>query len=117
VVYFEAVSAFVARFTLHGARVQVELVPLRVDGVTAPWIDPAGVHAGALVVQGRVGEWIALGDTQLPDNAKSLNATASPPAPASVWVRVFPDSEAADTHAAGQPAADRSTVISTGQRP
>jgi hypothetical protein len=116
VVYFEAVAAFSARFALLGSRVRVELVPLRVGNVAAPWNDGGSHHSGPIVLQGRVGEWIALGDTELPA-AKNLNATAEPPSPAAVWVRVFPQSEAAGADATNRDAADRSTVVGTGQRP
>lgn len=89
VVTFEAVSAFSARFALVGDQVQVRLVPLRVGGVAAPYA-AAGAPAAPLTLTGRVGQWMALGDTDVPRGGKTLVPTADPPAPASVWVRVRP---------------------------
>jgi len=95
VVFFEAVSAFTARFWLAGSRVRVELVPLQAGGVAAPYLvgDPGsgGGRSGPLTVLGRVGEWIALGDTDLPAGGKSLTPTADAPTAPTVWVRVVPD--------------------------
>jgi hypothetical protein len=118
-VYFEAVSAFTARFALHGSAVRVELVPLRSGSVAAPWIDASGVSGGSgpIVLQGRVGEWIALGDSALAASGKSLNATAESPRPAALWVRVFPETEASDADALELGPADRATVTGTSQRP
>lgn len=88
VVYFEAVSAFAARFAISGSRVWIELVPLRAGSVQAPAVPG---EAGAIVIQGAVGEWIALGDADVALGAKSLQPIASAPAPACLWVRVYPD--------------------------
>ncbi len=89
VVYFSSVSAVAARFALSGSTVHVTLQPLRSGNVAAPYAvaqEPASVQ-----LQGRVGEWIALGDSELPPGSPSLSPTAEPPSPASVWVRVAPD--------------------------
>lgn len=98
VVYFEAVAAFAARFGLAGATVRIELAPLRQGSIAAPYAaaaDGKGVAADApVVVTGKVGEWIALGDADLQHPRTSLNATAEPASPASVWVRVNPDASA-----------------------
>lgn len=94
VVTFEAVTAFAARFALRGSAVRIELTPLRVGAVAAPFAPAATDQAAqpaAVTVQGRVGEWIALGDTDLSPPAASLNAAAEPARPASVWVRVDPE--------------------------
>jgi hypothetical protein len=92
VVYFEAVSAFTARFAVVGARVRIELVPLRAGSVAAPYVagdgGAAGTRSGPMIIDGRLGEWIALGDTELPDSGNSLTPTAEPVTPARVWVRV-----------------------------
>jgi len=92
VVFFEAVSAFAARFALVGNSVRIDLVPLRAGGVAAPYAVAAGGEgAGRVTLVGRVGEWIALGDTELASSGKSLTVTAEPPSQPSVWVRVDPD--------------------------
>jgi hypothetical protein len=88
VVYFEAVSAFAARFTVAGPAVHIELTPLRRGGVAAPYAAGAAGADAPVTITGRLGEWIALGDTDLGDTAKSLSVTADPASPASVWVRV-----------------------------
>jgi hypothetical protein len=94
VVTFEAVTAFAARFVLAGSNVRIELTPLRRRSVAAPYAPGSGGADRPVTVGGHLGEWIALGDTDLDDPAKSLNATAEPTSPASVWVRV--DLEAAE---------------------
>jgi hypothetical protein len=94
VVYFEAVTAFAARFALAGRMVRIELTPLHRGGVSAPFAAGAAGTEAPVTVSGRLGEWIALGDTDLADSGKSLTPTAEPTTPASVWVRVDP--EAAD---------------------
>jgi len=91
VVNFEAVAAFAARFALAGSSVRVELTPLPAGTITAPYAAAAGSPQATVTVQGRVGQWIALGDTELSSPARSLNATPDPVRPASVWVRVRPD--------------------------
>lgn len=92
VVYFDSVAAFAARFALSGSTVRIELQPLRSGTVAAPYAAAAGDGADRpVVVVGRVGEWIALGDTDLQDPGATLNVTAEPPRPASVWVRVDPE--------------------------
>jgi len=92
VVYFEAVSAFAARFALAGGNVRIELVPLQAGGIAAPFVaGPGGESARAIRLFGKVGEWIALGDVDLVPSGKSLSVTAEPPSPPSVWVRVDPD--------------------------
>jgi hypothetical protein len=95
IVSFEAVSAFVARFSVRGREVRIDLVPLHEGGVTAPWTTQAGADS-VVVVTGLVGEWIALGDAIVPSGARRLSAGATgtaTPAPASgaIWVRVTPD--------------------------
>jgi hypothetical protein len=96
VVYFDAVAAFAARFALAGDTVRIELTPLRSGAVAAPYAASAAGEAAdhAVTVVGRVGEWIALGDTDLQDPAANLSATAEPTRPASVWVRVDPEAGA-----------------------
>ena len=96
VVYFEAVSAFAARFALVGSNgVRIELEPLQAGGVAAPFaVAPGGQSVRAVTLLGRVGEWIALGDNDLVTSGKSLTATAQPPSQPTVWVRVEPDSTA-----------------------
>ncbi|HYA65959.1 MAG TPA: hypothetical protein VEE84_04685 [Burkholderiaceae bacterium] len=93
VVYFEAVSAFAARFALVGnGGIRIDLVPMQAGEVAAPYaVAPGGEGVRAAVVFGRVGEWIALGDMELVSSGKSLNVTAEPPSQPSVWVRVEPD--------------------------
>jgi len=92
VVYFEAVSAFAARFALVGSNVRIELVPLQAGGVAAPFVaGPGGESPRAIMLFGRVGEWIALGDVDLVASGKSLSATAEPASQPSLWVRVEPD--------------------------
>ncbi|HXY22816.1 MAG TPA: hypothetical protein VEI29_09030 [Burkholderiaceae bacterium] len=92
VVYFEAVSAFAARFVLAGNNVRIELVPLQIGGVAAPFVAGSGGESlRAVTLFGRVGEWIALGDLNLVSTGKSLSVTAEPPSQPSVWVRVEPD--------------------------
>jgi hypothetical protein len=90
VVTFAAVSAFTARFSLAGSTVRVELTPLQSGTVSAPYA-AAGAPAATVTVQGRVGQWIALGDTELSNSGATLNATPDPIQPASVWVRVQPE--------------------------
>ena len=92
VVYFEGVAAFAARFALVGRDgVRIDLVPLQVGAVEAPFaVAGGGANGLGAVLFGRVGQWIALGDTELA-SSKTLNATAEPPAAPSVWVRVDPD--------------------------
>jgi hypothetical protein len=100
VVYFEAVSGFAARFAVAGSAVTIELTPLRAGTVAPPPYSASAAASAAdapdrvVTVAGRLGEWIALGDTDLQDPGRNLNATAEPTSPASVWVRVDP--EAAD---------------------
>jgi len=92
VVFFEAVSAFAARFALVGNSVRIQLVPLRTGGVAAPFaVAGGGEGYGSVTLVGRVGEWIALGDTELLSSGKSLSVTAEPPSQPSIWVRVEPD--------------------------
>lgn len=92
VVYFEAVSAFAARFALVGSNVRIELVPLQAGGVAAPFVATAGGEGRrAVTLFGHVGEWIALGDVDLVSSGKSLSVTAEPASQPSVWVRVEPD--------------------------
>ena len=92
VVYFEAVSAFAARFWLVGSNVRIELVPLLTGGVAAPFVAGSGGETPrAVTLLGRVGEWIALGDVNLVSTGKSLSLTAEPPSQPSVWVRVEPE--------------------------
>lgn len=93
-VYFEAVTAFAARFAIAGGHVLITLQPLQVGGVSAPRLTTgADSRPEPIVLKGAIGAWIALGDTQLPP-ARSLTPTAEPPSPASVWVRVRPDPDA-----------------------
>ena len=87
VVTFSAVSAFAARFALAGSTVLVELTPLQVGTVSAPYA-AAGAAPAKVIVQGRVGQWISLGDTELSNPRTSLNTTPEPITPGSVWVRV-----------------------------
>jgi hypothetical protein len=94
VVYFDAVSAFAARFALAGSTVLIELTPLRAGTVAAPYAAAGGAPDRPVTVSGRVGTWIPLGDTDLQDPARNLSATAEPPRPASVWVRVDPEAAA-----------------------
>ncbi|SPJ16728.1 exported hypothetical protein [Burkholderiales bacterium] len=91
VVFFEAVTAFVARFALAPPGVRIELEPLRAGSVAAPYGGTGTDPPPAVTLLGRVGEWIALGDSDVQAYGKSLNATAEPATPASVWVRVDPD--------------------------
>lgn len=92
VVTFEAVGAFAARFALAGPTVRVELTPLPSGTISAPYaVAGAGSAPSTVIVQGRVGQWIALGDTELSSPSRNLNVTADPVRPASVWVRVQPD--------------------------
>ncbi len=114
VVYFEAVAAFAASLHVSGTRVHIDLVPLRVGSVEAPLIGGASRSNAPLAVEGRLGEWIALGDADLPP-ARSLSPTAEPPSPASVWLRVLPDSDAGENARDAVPA-DNSRVFGTGQR-
>ena len=99
VLYFEAVAAFSARFSISGNQAQVTLVPLRTGSVAAPWIDGAGNTGAAgtrpVVLAGRIGDWISLGDSNLPRGGRTLMPTAEPPLPAAVWVRVLPAAAAA----------------------
>lgn len=88
VVYFQAVSAFAARFAVHGTQVRVDLTPLAAGGVSAPFAAADGGGARPVFVTGTLGEWISLGDTEMSLPGKSLSLTAEPPAPASIWVRV-----------------------------
>lgn len=91
VVTFEAVTAFAARFAIDGSTVRIELAPLRVDSVAAPYA-PTGTGADQVVtLRGRVGQWIALGDTELSPPARRLDEGPEPVRPASVWVRVDPE--------------------------
>jgi len=89
VVYFSSVSAVAARFALDGSTVHITLKPLRSGSVAAPYA--AAQEPASVQLQGRVGEWIALGDSEPPPGSPSLSPTAEPPSPASVWVRVDPD--------------------------
>jgi len=89
VVYFAAVSAFAARFAIVGTRVRIELTPLRAGTVAAPYAATADTRP--VVLQGRVGRWLALGDEDVPSTGASLSPTPEPASPASVWVRVDPD--------------------------
>jgi len=92
VIYFDAVSAFAARFALVGNSVRIELVPLQSGSVAAPFaVAGGGEGPGRVLLVGRVGEWIALGDTELLSSGKSLSVTAEPASQPSVWVRVEPD--------------------------
>lgn len=93
VVYYESVAAFAARFAVRGAMVIIELVPLRASGVAAPVIGDTAQRP--VVLQGRVGTWIALGDADVAPVAGSLSPSAEAPSPASVWVRVVPAAAAA----------------------
>lgn len=117
VLSFEAVSAFVVRFALAGPGVRVELRPLRPGTVQAPLVDAGGPGAGLIVLQGALGEWIALGDPEVPTGLRSLNASAEPPAPAGTWVRVL-RAGAADTDTdAGPGTPGNGMELRTGQRP
>ena len=94
VVYFEAVAAFSVRFALDGARVRIELQPLQAGRVAAPLVLPSGATDPApvpMLISGRVGEWIALGDTALAGGARSLLPIAQAPSAPGVWVRVEPE--------------------------
>jgi hypothetical protein len=122
VVFFEAVTAFRARFALVGSQVRIELAPLRTGTVLAP---PLGVGAEdpprPLFVAGRIGQWIALGDTELAGSMRSLSVTADPPTPASLWVRVLPGvaTDGAEPAEAGSPPspADNSYTVHAGSGP
>jgi hypothetical protein len=115
VVYFEAVSAFAASFRLQGAKVFVELAPLQAGGVEAPWVAQGPRAPGPLVLEGRVGEWFSLGDTEVAPS-RGLSPIAEPPAPAPFWVRVTPVDDRAGERP-GNPGAGNATVVGTGQRP
>lgn len=91
VVTFEAVTAFAARFTLDGAIVRIELAPLRVDSVSAPYAVAGATGEHTVTLTGRVGQWIALGDTELSPPSARLDGDTAPLRPASVWVRVDPE--------------------------
>ncbi|HXY05034.1 MAG TPA: hypothetical protein VEI05_00685 [Burkholderiaceae bacterium] len=93
VVFYEAVTAFAARFALVGSGgVRIDLVPLQVGTVAAPFaVGPGGESMHPVVLFGRLGEWIALGDADLVSSGKTLTPTAEPPSLPSVWVRVVPD--------------------------
>ncbi len=91
VVYFNAVAAFSARFALAGPDVRIELTPVRTGTVAAPLIAAGAPGENVVRLVGRVGEWIALGDPEVQTGGKSLSPTAEPPSPASVWVRVDPE--------------------------
>lgn len=91
VVTFEAVTAFAARFTIDGTTVRIELAPLHVDSVAAPYAVAGSGGERAVTLTGRVGQWIALGDTELSPPATRLDEAAAPLRPASVWVRVDPE--------------------------
>jgi hypothetical protein len=114
VVYFDSVAAFAASLHVSGTRVHIDLVPLRVGGVEAPLIGGANPNKAPVAAEGRLGEWIALGDAELPP-VRSLSPTPEPPSPASVWVRVLPDSESGDDAPAVRPG-DNSQVVGTGRR-
>jgi hypothetical protein len=96
VVYFEAVTAFAARFLVAGPTVRIELAPLHRGEVAAPYAASGSPAARSVTLTGRLGQWIALGDTDLGAPGKSLNATAEPTTPAAVWVRVDPDTSGAE---------------------
>lgn len=87
VVYFDSVRACVARFYLDGAKVEIRLKPLRGGTLGAPHAPAGPADAAEVRLHGALGAWIALGDDEVAP-AKSLNATALPATPASVWVRV-----------------------------
>ena len=93
VVFYEAVTAFAARFALVGSGgVRIDLVPLQAGTVAAPFaVGPGGQSMHPVVLFGRVGEWIALGDADLVSSGKALTPTAEPPSLPSVWVRVVLD--------------------------
>ena len=91
VVTFEAITAFAARFWLDGSSVRIELAPLRLDAVAAPYAVAGTTGERAVTLQGRVGQWIALGDTELSPPARRLDEGPEPVRPASVWVRVVPE--------------------------
>ena len=92
VVYFEAISAFAARFALLGSNVRIELMPLQAGAVAAPFVAaPGGASPRAVTLIGRMGEWIALGDVDLVSTGKTLTVTAEPPSQPTVWVRVVAD--------------------------
>lgn len=91
VVTFEAVTAFAARFALVGSSVRIELAPLHVDSVVAPYAVAGNGTERVVTLRGRVGQWIALGDTELSPPATRLDDGPEPVRPASVWVRVDPD--------------------------
>jgi len=86
--FYEAVTGFAVRPTLAGNVVTLELSP--VDAV----VTPQGVERAQLMtrVQGRLGEWIALGDADLREQSRRAGAsgvgTQSMSSQRGVWVKV-----------------------------
>jgi predicted anti-sigma-YlaC factor YlaD len=86
--YYEAVTGFAVRPLLAGEVVTLELSP------TDATITPQGIERAQLVtrVQGRLGEWIALGGADLAEQARRGGVISSDARAASsqrgVWVRV-----------------------------
>lgn len=86
--FYEAVTGFAVRPLLNGDQVTLELAP--VDAT----ITARGVERSQLLtrVQGRLGEWIALGDADLREQAQTSGAGADAhslrASQRGVWVRV-----------------------------
>jgi len=93
VVYFEGVSAFAARFFVDGKRVTVELIPLRLGSIEAPFVPVTNGPSGSVLTGGLLGQWLPLGDAGGQAPGRALTETADAPSPASVWVRVSLDTD------------------------
>jgi hypothetical protein len=88
VIEWTGTAAFLARFRLAGAGVEVELQPLAA-GVSAPVDHVSGTRRTPVRIMGPLGAWMALAEPGLSE--RSLSPYPDAPPSAGVWVRVTPE--------------------------